>query len=335
MSSGSQNGGGWLHAAGYALSNGRNSKFPRYVSGLLGCLLPGALFRPALPSLLKEAEERADAAEIQNRVNYYCRMSKLWPLPESAPELRRHKLPRKMVMYFFDSHEYTRYFPNHLRWLFLPGDITEVPEWPSIVKSRPIHGDNTASVLLNLNKVRHFNFVDDRLSFAEKQNAAIFRGKVRDKPKRQRLFRKFYGAPFCDLGDTSGSSSDPDKWKTGKMTLSEQLRFKFILAVEGNDVSSNLKWVMSSNSLAVMPIPEYETWFMEGTLLPDVHYVCVRNDFEDLPDKLDFYSKHTDAAEKIILNAHRHVDRFRDKRREKLISLMVLNKYFKYTNTGG
>lgn len=59
-------------------------------------------------------------------------------------------------------------------------------------------------------------------------------------------------------------------------TIREHLDYKFIMAIEGNDVASNLKWVMSSNSLAVMPRPTCETWFMEGTLIPDYHYIEVR-----------------------------------------------------------
>ena len=51
------------------------------------------------------------------------------------------------------------------------------------------------------------------------------------------------------------------------MTINEQLHYKFILCSEGNDVASNLKWVMSSNSIAVMPKPKFETWFMEGILV--------------------------------------------------------------------
>ena len=42
---------------------------------------------------------------------------------------------------------------------------------------------------------------------------------------------------------------------TPKKTIREHLDYKFIMALEGNDVASNLKWVMSSNSIAVMTRP--------------------------------------------------------------------------------
>jgi hypothetical protein len=41
---------------------------------------------------------------------------------------------------------------------------------------------------------------------------------------------------------------------------------------------------------------------------------------------------HPDEAEAIIRHAHEYVEKFKDKKREKLISLLVLKKYFDFTN---
>ena len=41
---------------------------------------------------------------------------------------------------------------------------------------------------------------------------------------------------------------------------------------------------MSSNSVAVMPRPKYESWFMEGRLQPGVHYIEIKDDYSDLED---------------------------------------------------
>ena len=101
--------------------------------------------------------------------------------------------------------------------------------------------------------------------------------------------------------------------------------------MEGNDVASNLKWVMSSNSLAVMPVPTYETWFMEGTLIPDYHYVAIKSDYSDLEEKLRYYIEHEDEALAIIEQAHQYVAQFKNRRQEKLISLLVMKKYFEQT----
>ncbi len=115
------------------------------------------------------------------------------------------------------------------------------------------------------------------------------------------------------------------------MTIKEQLEYKFILAIEGYDVASNLKWVMSSNSIAVMPRPTCETWFMEGTLIPNYHYIEIKPDFSDLEERLQYYMAHTDEAQAIIEHAHEYIEQFKNKKREQLISLLVLEKYFKMT----
>lgn len=77
-----------------------------------------------------------------------------------------------------------------------------------------------------------------------------------------------------------------------------------------------------------MPRPRYETWFMEGTLQPGVHYVELRDDFADLDEKIAWYDSHLAEAEAIIENAHRHYRQFSDARNETLVSLLVLQKYF-------
>jgi len=46
---------------------------------------------------------------------------------------------------------------------------------------------------------------------------------------------------------------------------------------------------------------------------------------------MNYYIEHTDEALKIIENAHDYVDQFRNKKREDLISLLVLKKYFEKT----
>lgn len=119
--------------------------------------------------------------------------------------------------------------------------------------------------------------------------------------------------------------------KVAKLTINQQLKYKYILSIEGNDVASNLKWIMSSNSLCFMAKPKYETWFMEGRLDADVHYVQVKDDYSDLEDKVAYYSENEDEALRIIANANAYVDQFKNKSRERLISLLVLEKYFKLT----
>nr|WP_255491164.1 glycosyl transferase family 90 [Dysgonomonas sp. 520] len=271
-----------------------------------------------------------DLEYINYRLNYYNRLEEKYTLPdEMAESLSGFKLENHRKVYFFDTFEYARYFPQDLQIIPLFGDIIHVPEYPSLVKSRPIEGDNANSVVLKLDKIRHFLFLNDKKSFKEKKDMLIFRGKVRQEHRIRFMDMYYNKSPRIDIGQVNIT---PDaKYPANRLTIGEQLDYKFILSIEGNDVASNLKWVMSSNSLAVMPKPKYETWFMEGTLIPDYHYVLIKDDYSDLEERMDYYIQNPDKAQQIIDNAHEYVNQFKNKEREDLLSLLVLKKYFQKT----
>jgi len=270
-----------------------------------------------------------DEAYIRQRVDYYNKLDAPCQLSSDAVRLLKLRPGKKFKVYFFDAFEYTRYFNQ--KWLahFCFGDVTFVPERPSIVKSRPIAGSNTNSVIIKLVKIRHFLFLKDRHAFEDKKNILIGRTKI-NQPHRARFMEMYFNHPMCDVGGVTKRCKYP-QWQRPRLTLEEHLKYKFILCLEGYDVASNLKWVMSSNSLAVMPKPTYETWFMEGTLIPDYHYIQIKDDYSDLEEKLNYYIQHTDEALQIIEHAHEYIKPFKNKKQEDIISLLVLKKYFEKT----
>jgi hypothetical protein len=307
----------------------KNNKLLYYGKNFIRQLLPGVLYRSRLEKKLSALKDY-DIDYIRNRVNYYNKLEEKTALSDSVKALKNFTLDRKDKTYFFDSYEYTRYFQNNLRAAFEFGDVTFVPEKPSIVKSRPVNVSNTNSVLLNLDKVRHFTFVNDRKDFVKKKNMIVSRNYV-SQPHRLRFLEMYINHPMCNVGKIN-NNGEHNNYLKEMLTIDEHLDYKFILCLEGNDVASNLKWVMSSGSLAVMPLPRYETWFMEATLIPDYHYVLIRDDFSDLQEKMKYYISHTDKALAVINNAHEYISQFRIKQREDLISLLVLKKYFYMTD---
>ncbi len=335
----------------HKLPNGKNNKIVYYLVSYLRLVVPNFLFRMCRERALRNIHNHPDRNYILQRIDYHNKLSAVTPLPDDAVEIGgftkkvaidwpgnanvTQKSQRRYYssVYFFDTIEYLRWFPRSLRIKFLFGDIITVPTCPSIVKSRPIGNDNANSVTLNLVKLRHFTFIDDKKSFREKNDTAIFRGHILGKkPHRRKFVEMFFGHPMCDVGIISPTPDMPAEWSAGKkITLWQHLEHKFILTLEGNDVASNLKWVMSSNSVAVMPRPRYETWFMEGRLIPGFHYIEIREDYSDLEERLNYYLAHPEEAEAIIDNAHSYVEQFLNSRRERLISLGVLDKYFRMT----
>jgi hypothetical protein len=306
----------------------KNNRPIYYVRAILRELSPDFFFRIQLKSKLKK-QTNFDIEYIQRRVNYYCKLENCQPPFNFQVQLSEFKIPPKIRSYYFDSYEYSRFFNKRLKATFLPGDITHVPDFPTVVKSRPIGDQNANSVILNLDKTRHFIFVNDKRPFAGKKDMLVGRGAV-TQPHRKRFLELYFNHSLCNIGQVN-RDSEGNKYLVEKMTIDEQLDYKFILSLEGNDVATNLKWIMSSNSLAVMPRPKYETWFMEGALVPNHHYVLISDDYSDLEERLKYYIENTAEALEIVRNANEYVNQFRNKKREDVISLLVLDKYFRET----
>lgn len=297
-----------------------------YINNIFKSLIPNYFFQRKLNYWLQEASKYPQA-EIQERLSYYITNNK-GKLADNAIALKDFKRPKKGTMYYYDLVQYTRYFKNHLKIKFKFGDIQENQNSLTIVKSRPI--DHTGnSVLMKLDALRHFYFVNDTIPFSKKKNKAVWRGYIH-KENRRSLVEKFYNHPQCNIGNIPLHNENPD-WAKPFISIEEQLQYKFILSIEGHDVATNLKWIFSSNSLCFMPTPKFETWFMEGKLIPNVHYVHLKDDYSDMLEKMDYYTTHEDEALIIIKNAQNWVARFLDEKLEKIISLKVLDAYFKST----
>ncbi len=326
----------------YTLNSGKNPKFVYYIKNVIRQAWPKSWLNSRLEKVLAELDQRPDKDYILQRVDYYCKLLADTPYDREewlrqAVEIGQQPMTSQSV-YYYDALEYSRWFNQHLKWILKSGDVDYALDLPSIVKSRPIHEDNSCNVMLNLEKVRHFLFVKDKKQFPEKKNVAIFRGKIGQqtgrkdnhvKMNRYEFAKRFFGHPMFDIGAIGHQFPE---WHSEKLTIGEHLDYKFIMSLEGNDVASNLKWVMSSNSIAVTPPLTCETWFMEGTLKPDYHYIEIKPDFSDIEEKLQYYIDHPDEAQQIINHAHEYIDQFRDQKRERLISLLVLQRYFDLTN---
>ena len=70
---------------------------------------------------------------------------------------------------------------------------------------------------------------------------------------------------------------------------------------------------------------------MENKLIPDKHYIEIKDDYSDLESKIKYYVKKPEKCKIIIKNANQYVSQFKNKSREDLISLLVIEKYFHFT----
>lgn len=307
---------------------GKNNKFCYYLKTSLQQHVPVWFLKRRYETLMRAYATRPDKAQIDARVNYYCNIQSETKLIDATA---LSTMPKGKNVYYRDFFEYARYFNQDLKVSQLFGDNTQIATCPSIVKSRPIRHDNGYDVVLNLDKVRHFIFLKDKTSWSDKKPTAIYRA-ANYQRHRIDFMKKYFGSEWVDCGDTSfGKAPVPKEWQAKLLSLYDHLKWRYIISLEGNDVASNLKWIMSSQSIAVMPKPKFETWFMEGTLVGGYHYIEIKDDYSDLPEKLAYYNEHPQEAQAIIDHAHEFIAQFMDKDREDLISLLVLKRYFEVT----
>ena len=318
----------------------KNIKSFYYLRHVLAALVPRIFYRLRLQSELKRIKYY-DKEYIFSRLNYYNKKENRFTVSENSTTnknfrrlqlgnikeniIKKNKEVKKHTTYFFDLYKLFSFFDNKKKLDFIFGDITKAQKIPTIVKSRPIINSDD-SIILNLNKVRHFHFINDHKKFIDKKNKAVWRGYGENSKARQYFLKNYHHISMFDIGQTGPILDAP--WVKNFMPISEQLDYKFIFCIEGVDTATSIKWVMSSNSVCVMPKPKYETWFMEGALQPDVHYIEISDDFSNAEQKIKYFIEHPNKVLKIIENAQAHVEQFKHAKREKLISLMVLDKYF-------
>lgn len=322
--------------------------------GISQMLLPKGIFRANLANKIDEIFKKFDdktLEHIASRVNYYHKIHSPFTLCKPRNECKEKTAlglfephynqlcynnalslsKHYTTAYWYDSYALTKYFSNDLAWCYEFGDVNYYFTQPTISKTRPIHSfiknkekyEADKSILLKLNTLRHFTFVKDKFTFKDKENKLVFRGACYGQ-NRHKFLHQYFSHPKCDIADTNANSS----FFKPKLSKKKQMNYKFILSLEGNDVASNLKWIMNSNSLCIMPKPRFESWFMEAKLQAGVHYAQLNDNYDNLDDLLEYYLSHEKESCEIINNAHHFVQMFQNKHIEQACNLLVLRKYF-------
>ena len=282
---------------------------------------------------------------IQSRVSYYFKKTTNFRVSNEGKNLSElfwnQFFKNKQNSHFIDFYNLLQFFnkKNKVDFIYSTKDYIDSsiakkhPPYPTFVKSRPVGFNNQNSILLKLNQVKLFHFIKDPKKFENKKNQAVWRGDIRNNSQREYFVKNFYRTPLFDIGQTSPKQDVA--WMKSFMSIKDQLDFKFIFCLEGKCISTNLYWVMSSNSVCVMPKPKYESWFMEGKLEDGVHYIEVKDDFSDAQEKIEFYNNNNDKCLEIIQNAQKFVKQFKNAKQERLIQLLILKQYFQYTGQNG
>lgn len=131
----------------------------------------------------------------------------------------------------------------------------------------------------------------------------------------------FINNPGCD-------GHIPPGGEKKEISMKDQLRHKFLLVVEGNDIASGGQWAMASNSVPFMNVPVTQNWALQSLWVPWKHFVPIAPDFSDLSAKLDWAIAHPADAKRIADEGKRFMEEFSDEDREDRIQAAVVTAYF-------
>lgn len=220
-------------------------------------------------------------------------------------------------------------------FLVVFGDGVSSSRFPVFLKNRKI-SDNRA-IILNFNSGRHWRFyheglLNEDLKWCDKINDIVWRGINTGESHGLRYnlvsgYNKKYDIGFSSV---LNSGKDFDKCKgfvKGRMEIKEQLKYKYIVSIEGNDVATSLKWILSSGSVPMMPKPTRESWLLESQLIPYVHYVPLNDNLDNLDEVYNWCLDNDAHCQQIAENGKRYMEMFFDEENEKDICRMIYKKY--------
>lgn len=301
------------------------------------------ILRPAMMARMQNARfdkqlsalSSAEQHDLEARVDYYNKLDRNIAVVERSypePPLTKRILEirgfsrAKPSAYFLDLKRWLRGWEGTRKFGYQFGDVTEVPDQPCFVKSRPVGDHNQHSVILKLDRFRHYYALVDHVPIDRKKPQVVWRGALHNEG-RISMVSQYFDDPLFDVG-AGVKSAELGPLQKPFMPMRGQLDYQFVLCPEGNDVATNLKWVMASNSIAVMPKPRYETWFMEGRLEPGRHYIEVSDDYADAGEKIAYYVERPALIKEMVAEAKRYRGGFENHAREELLAYMVIKKYF-------
>lgn len=216
------------------------------------------------------------------------------------------------------------------------GDGFQSDKLPVLTKARIIGAPHNG-ILIKYEYDYHWKILEnfrDPFNWDNKFDTVCWRGNhitALNKKYNRRYFVEKYSDKY-DIGFITKISDDytranPSLFKN-TMTQDEQLKSKYLICLEGNDVGTSLKWQLSSNSVVLMAKPTIEGWLMEGALEPFVHYVPLKNDLTDLDNIIDWCKNNDDKCKEISANARKHMAQFMNEEDE-IILHNILCKWYK------
>ena len=99
----------------------------------------------------------------------------------------------------------------------------------------------------------------------------------------------------------------PSNYFAPKVSYKNFLKYKYLLIIDGNGISSSHSWIFASGAVPVM-ITNNTFWFKKY-LVPFENYVPIEYNLSDLIEKLDWLRENPKKAQEIAHNARKFAER--------------------------
>jgi hypothetical protein len=174
------------------------------------------------------------------------------------------------------------------------------------------------------------------INFKNKKNIICWRGALNgiDNEKKSDIFiiksknkdlnfiyysRLYFVNKFCDDHDIKFILTNSEVMKSREIKISTKASsdfldptymaetYKFQVALNGNSFAGSFGWNLLSNSIVFHP--DYKDDFYTYVCpRKNIDYINIRDDYEDLNDKYNYYTKNLDEAELIANNGKKYMD---------------------------
>lgn len=208
------------------------------------------------------------------------------------------------------------------------GEAGSTGTLPCIRKSRRV--DDETSVIYNFRTLRLTlpcqTAMKYDIEWEKKQSDVIWRGATTGQEQRVNLVENYFGKYNIGFA-TIKQKPYLNHLQKPKASIKEQLTYKFIISLEGNDVASNLRWILASNSVPIMTEPYWHSWIMEERLEPYVHYLPLNESMSNLEELLEWAKENDAECKQIAENGKRYMSQFLDTNHDLMVQKQLLETY--------
>lgn len=178
----------------------------------------------------------------------------------------------------------------------------------------------------------HYDYIinnEDENDFYLKKNEIIWRGtttgNITDiyskRSNRLKIIENNLNNPYIDIGfsmivqlnNEDIINNINNNYLKEDISMKDQFKYKFILCIEGNDVSTNFPVVLASNSVPIHPYPfDYESIYFGDDLKPWIHFIPCMKDGSDLEYIYNWCMNQLDLCYEIANNGKKYMMNFKN-----------------------